>query len=92
MTLILSTRTPFSCSHKLYYSTKYSIWISIVNDQISPGLNGLWIVDSFIFLLDDNYVHSQMMSFMAEKDKKVPPIEDTDDEMVVYKREKNMVV
>ncbi|KAF8384504.1 hypothetical protein PRIPAC_73646 [Pristionchus pacificus] len=34
----------------------------------------------------------EMMSFMAEKDKKVPPIEDTEDEMVVYKREKNMVV
>ncbi|GMT03855.1 hypothetical protein PENTCL1PPCAC_26029 [Pristionchus entomophagus] len=34
----------------------------------------------------------EMMSFMAEKDKKVPPIDDIDDEMVVYKREKNIVV
>ncbi|GMR33928.1 hypothetical protein PMAYCL1PPCAC_04123, partial [Pristionchus mayeri] len=34
----------------------------------------------------------EMMSFMADKDKKVPPIDDTDDEMVVYKREKKVVV
>ncbi|GMT34431.1 hypothetical protein PFISCL1PPCAC_25728, partial [Pristionchus fissidentatus] len=37
-------------------------------------------------------ISMEMMSFIAEKDKKVPPIDDTDDEMVVYKRENNVVV